>query len=56
MLQPDKEWDPGRTMNIYKVYDDKDKTFDKIFNDAIYNKLVATLDDLEMSTDEESRS
>ena len=52
MLQPDKGWDPGRTMKIYEVYDDKDK----IFNDAIYNKLVDARDDLEMNTDEESRS
>ena len=39
-------------MNIYEVYNDEDK----IFNDAIYNKLVAALDDLEMNTNEESRS
>ena len=39
-------------MKIYEIYNDEDK----IFNDAIYNKLVAALDDLEMSTAEESRS
>ena len=52
MNQPDKGWDPGGTTKIYEVYVEKDK----IFNDVIYNKLVAALDDLEMSTDEESRS
>ena len=52
MVQPDKGWDPGRTTKFHEVYDDKDK----IFNDAIYNKLVAALDDLEMKTNEESRS
>ena len=50
--QPDKRWDPGRTIKDYEVYDAEDK----IFNDAIYNKLVAALDDLKMSTDEESRT
>ena len=44
--------DHGGTMKIYEVYNDKDK----IFNDAIYNKLVAAQDDLEMNTDEESRT
>ena len=39
MLHPDKVWNPGRTMKIYEVYNDEDK----IFNDAIYNKLVAAL-------------
>ena len=52
MLHLDKEWDPGQTMNIYEVYNDKDKSFD----DGIYNNLEAALDDLEMSTNEESRS
>ena len=36
---------------FYKVYDDKEK----IFNDDIYNKPVAALDDSEMSMNEESR-
>ena len=48
----DKSWDPGRTTKIYEVYNDEDK----IFDDAIYNKPVAALDDLEMNTDEESRT
>ena len=39
-------------MKIFEVYDNEDKTF----NDAIYNKLVAALDDLEMNTNEESRT
>ena len=52
MPQLDKGWDPGGTMKIYEVYDDEDK----IFNDAIYNKLVAALDDSEMNTNEESRT
>ena len=52
MSQLDKGWDPGGTTKIYEVYDDEAK----IFNDAIYNKLVAALDDSEMNTDEESRS
>ena len=53
MPQLDKGWDPGGTMmKLYEVYDDEDK----IFNDAIYNKLVAALDNLEMNTDEESRT
>ena len=52
MLQPDKGWDPGRTTKFYEVYNDKDK----IINNAIYNKLVAALDDSEMNTNEESRS
>ena len=52
MLQPDKGWDPGRTMKNNEVYDDEDK----IFNDVIYNRLVAALDDSEVNTNEESRS
>ena len=52
MLQPDKGWDPGTTMKNNEVYDDEDK----IFNDVIYNRLVAALDDSEMNTNEESRS
>ena len=52
MLQLDKGWDPGRTTRIYEVYNEEDK----IFNDAICNKLVAALDDSEMNTDEESRT
>ena len=51
MPQPDKGWDPGSMMKIYDVYNDKDK----IFNDAIYNKLAA-LDDSEMNTNEKSRT
>ena len=52
MPQLDEEWEPGRTMKPYEIYNDEHK----IFNDAIYNKLVAALDDLELSTEEESRS
>ena len=52
MLLPDKGWDPGRRTKISEVYDDEDK----IFNDAIYNKLVTALDDLEMNTNEKSRA
>ena len=52
MPQPDNEWDPGRTTRIHEVDDDEDK----IFNNAICNKLVAALDDSELSTNEESRS
>ena len=52
MPQPDKGWVPGRTMTtkIYEVYDDEEK----IFNDAIYNKLLPALDDSEMNTNEGS--
>ena len=44
-MYQDKQGDPDGTMKTYEVYDDEDK----IFNDAIYNKLVAALDDLEMT-------
>ena len=52
ILQPDKEWDTGRTMKLYEIYNDEDK----IFNDAIYNKHVAALGDSEMNINDESRS
>ena len=52
MPQLDKGWDPRGTIKIYQVYNDEDK----IFNDAIYNKPVAALDDSEMNTNEESRT
>ena len=53
MSQLDKGWDPGgTTMKINEIYNDEDK----IFNDAIYNKLVAALDDSEMNTNESSRT